>query len=86
MRIVLEELGYDPNNHRSQGISENLIEWADNIIVMGNVHQNYISEHFPDSLEKVVNWVVKDPHFAVGTELHREVASQIEEKIKQVFL
>jgi protein-tyrosine-phosphatase len=85
MRLALEELGYDPNNHRSQGISESLLSWADEIIVMGNAHEKYIAEHHPEYLNKVSNWRVRDPHFATGNELHREVARQIEELVLLKF-
>ena len=81
MRIVLEELGYDPNNHRSQNISENLLSWADKIICMGNVHVKHIVEHYPEYSQKVNNWLIDDPHFATGTDKHREVARQIQNQI-----
>ena len=81
MRLVLEELGYDPSNHRSQGITEELLAWADKIVVMGNVHEKYIAERYPQHSHKVSNWLVKDPHFAIGNELHYEVAKQIREQV-----
>lgn len=78
MRLTLEELGYDADSHRSQAISNDLLSWADEIIVMGNVHLRYIADHYPDSLPKVSVWLVDDPHFAKGREKHREVAMQIQ--------
>ena len=85
MRLVLEELGYDPNNHRSQGITESLVEWATVIVCMGNVHQKYIAEYYPEHSHKVSNWLVKDPHFATGNELHYEVAKQIRDQVYLQF-
>ena len=78
MRLALEELGYDPNNHRSQGLTAELLEWADIVVCMGNVHMRHIAEHFPHHVHKVTLWLVDDPHFATGTEKHRAVAKQIE--------
>ena len=83
MRLVLEELGFDGTTHRTQGISESLLSWADKIIVMGNVHEKYIAEHYPEHSHKVNNWLIKDPHFATGMDQHREVAKQI---LKKVYL
>jgi protein-tyrosine phosphatase len=85
MRLVLEELGYDPNNHRSQGITESLVEWATVIVCMGDVHQKYIAEYYPEHSHKVSNWLVKDPHFATGNELHYEVAKQIRDQVYLQF-
>ena len=85
MRQALEELGYDPNSHRSQGISQELLQWADIIVCMGNAHWKYIAEHYPEYLPKVSNWMVKDPHFATGNELHRQVARQIQHLVQLNF-
>jgi protein-tyrosine-phosphatase len=86
MRMALEELGYNPNNHRSQGVSEELLAWADKIVIMGNAHEKFITEHYPQYLTKITNWNVKDPHFATGNELHRKVAKEIEVKVNQLFV
>jgi protein-tyrosine-phosphatase len=85
MRLALEELGYNPNNHRSQGITEELLQWADVIVCMGNVHQKFIATNYPQHSTKITNWLVDDPHFAVGTEKHRAVAKEIEAKVLSHF-
>jgi protein-tyrosine-phosphatase len=85
MREVLENLGYYPHNHRSQGISADLLDWADVIVCMGNVHEKYMTVHYPQHCHKVTNWLVDDPHFAVGTEKHYSVAKQIEELVLSRF-
>lgn len=85
MRTVLEEMGYDPWQHRSQGISEELLQWADTVVVMGNVHEKFIAKHYPQHLSKVENWKVKDPHFAKGSEMHRRVAIEIENLVLKRF-
>ena len=85
MREALENLGYNPDNHRSQGVSVHLLDWADIIVCMGNVHEQYISTHYPQHSNKVRNWQIKDPHFATGTELHRQVAGQIQQRTLAEF-
>ena len=85
MRLVLEELGFDGTTHRTQAISESLLPWADTIVCMGNVHEKYIAEHYPQHSPKVVNWRIDDPHFATGMDKHREVVKQIQEKVYFLF-
>lgn len=79
------EMGYDPLKHRSQGITEDLVEWADRIVVMGNVHQKYIAKHYPQYLDKVENWKIDDPHFSKGSEVHKRVAAEIENLVLKNF-
>ena len=81
MRLALEELGYDGSTHRSQGLTPELLQWAEVVICMGNVHEKCIAERYPEHSHKVSNWLVKDPHFATGNELHRAVAKQIQEQV-----
>jgi protein-tyrosine-phosphatase len=85
MLLALQELGYNGSTHRSQGISESLLSWADKIVVMGNVHEKYVETHYPEHSHKVTNWLVKDPHFATGNEIHRAVAKQIQEQVLLQF-
>lgn len=85
MLIALEELGYDGSDHRSQAISEELLSWADTIVVMGNVHERFIADRFPKYSSKVQNWRIKDPHFEKGMDTHREVVRQIQKRIQAEF-
>lgn len=85
MREVLVEMGYCGDSHRSQGISRELLQWADKVVCMGNVHERFIQEHFPEFTSKVTNWLIKDPHFAQGTREHRVVAEQLKELVLQHF-
>jgi protein-tyrosine-phosphatase len=85
MLLALEELGYDGSNHRSQGICESLLQWADVIVCMGNVHEKYVGTHYPEHSHKVSNWLIDDPHFATGMDKHREVAKQIQEQVYLQF-
>jgi protein-tyrosine-phosphatase len=81
----LEELGYDGKDHRSQGITLDLVAWADTIVCMGMVHEKFIEMRYPENIHKVVNWLVKDPHFAPGMETHRAVVKEIKERVMDQF-
>lgn len=85
MRKAVAELGYDGDPHRSQAITKELVDWADIIVCMGNVHENYINQHYPEHSWKAMNWQVKDPHFAQGDEEHKSVAKQIRELVFHHF-
>lgn len=85
MRKAVAELGYDGDSHRSQAITKELVEWASVIVCMGNVHEIYINQHYPNHSNKVMNWLVKDPHFAQGEEEHRAVAKRVRELVLHHF-
>ena len=85
MLLALQEIGYDGSNHRSQGISENLLSWADIIVCMGNVHVKRIEADYPQHSHKVSNWLIDDPHFATGMDKHRAVTKEIEQKVKNLL-
>ena len=81
MLMALAELGYDGEGHRSQSITPELVVWADTIVCMGRVHEKFINAHYPEYICKVANWLIKDPHFASGVEVHRAVAREIKERV-----
>lgn len=81
MRTVLTEMGYNPEGFRSRGVTLEDINWADQIIVMGNAHLKYFSQHYPQVTDKIELWPTVDPHFAQGDETHRKVAKQLEQRI-----
>jgi protein-tyrosine-phosphatase len=86
MLMALEDIGYDGKNHRSQGITPELVSWADTVVCMGRVHEKFINTHHPEHSHKVINWLVKDPHFASGVETHRAVAREIKERVMDQFV
>ena len=51
---VLAELEVDLSTHRSQGLSEELVDWADHILVMELRHQIDLHTRFPESEGKVL--------------------------------
>ena len=50
---VCKEIGVDISSHRSQGVTQELVSWADHILVMEFAHAHYIREHF-EHLDKVI--------------------------------
>jgi len=44
---VMGELGLDISSHRSQGVEQELVDWADYILVMELRHQMKLHERFP---------------------------------------
>lgn len=85
MRMVLNEMGYNPEGFRSRGVSAADVKWADKIIVMANAHLKYFSLHYPEVRDRIELWPIPDPHFASGSELHVSVAKDIEQRILDQF-
>ncbi len=50
---VAESVGLDLMSHRAKPVSNDLIEWADRIVVMSPEHADFIEMNFPDGMEKV---------------------------------
>jgi protein-tyrosine-phosphatase len=46
------EHGADLSGHRSQGLSQELVDWADLILVMERAHVRFIEEHFPEAVTR----------------------------------
>ena len=68
---VMRELGMDMRDHRSQPISEELLKWADYIVVMEPGHSEHISALLPEVAPRIIGlWTylaesedhVPDPH------------------------
>lgn len=53
-RKAIAELGGNLTAHRSQAVTEELVAWADRILVMELRHASLIREQFPTADEKVL--------------------------------
>jgi protein-tyrosine phosphatase len=51
------EIGLDLAAHRSQGLTEELVRWADRILVMEPEHAVRVRELVPDVGEDLVNFI-----------------------------
>ena len=50
----MREMGVDISTIRSKGLSLELMDWADYVLVMENKHASSIRRHFPQHDEKVL--------------------------------
>lgn len=50
---AVRELGFDLSDHRSQPMSQELVDWADRILVMEMRHAQDVRERFPIADEKL---------------------------------
>ncbi|MBE5759028.1 MAG: low molecular weight protein arginine phosphatase [Clostridiales bacterium] len=50
--LALENLGYEPEKHRSKPLSKKLIDWADIIFAMEATHVEIVCAMFPEAAEK----------------------------------
>lgn len=50
---VIEEMGGDLSGHRSQGVTDTLVEEADLILAMAPEHTDYLHKNFPEYRENV---------------------------------
>ena len=51
---VCKEVGVDISAHRSQGITHELISWADWVLVMELAHASHLREYYPEVGERML--------------------------------
>ncbi len=85
MRIILEELGYNGENHRSQSISKELMSWADIVVTMANAHIKHVEANYPEHLSKLQKWYIDDPHFSSDPAVHRRVIDELRTHVQDHF-
>lgn len=84
MRDVLTSEGYPTEGIRSTVITQELVDWADQIFYMDDANEKRFIEQFGqmDKAQKLSNMVagvkkIPDPAFAEGTEMHVQVVQLI---------
>ena len=93
---VAKEKGVDITGHTSKGITESIVEEADIIFVMADIHRKFLINHFPDFAQKVhlltnfalekneqQNATVKDP-IGENLKFYRQVINHIENEIDRI--
>jgi protein-tyrosine-phosphatase len=90
-RSVAQENGMDLAHHQSQAVREELVEWADDILCMGDTHRRALLQKYPFAARKThllreagglaEPWDISDP---VGQSLavYQECATEIEEALE----
>lgn len=82
IKVCMDEEGIDVRNQISKKINEELIEWADSVILFDNNREDW-----PDFLKKsnkIIIWEIEDPRHG-DLEMNRKVRDQIKEKIKELI-
>jgi protein-tyrosine-phosphatase len=86
MRRIMAEMGYSGENHIAQPFTQDLLDWADQIVCMSHLHVSRINKRFNVDQNKITNWEITDPFHYTGDDTHRAVAQQIKERVFQHFL
>lgn len=93
---VMREGGVDIHQHLSKPLSEDLMKWADVVLVMTRDHLDEVSERFPHRSDKVhllTVWPeteveghdeIDDPHGG-DMETYRQIASRIEAEVQRIL-
>lgn len=88
--ITMKNFGIDISNHKSQLISQKLIDENDFIFAMTNAHKNFLLENFPSAADKIFtlasfsdnpNYDIIDP-FAGDIEIYKKCATEISVLVK----
>ena len=77
---IMRELGINITNHKPKGVTSDLINWADKIILLdSSIEEDFIN--LPSSnKEKIIVWNIKDPYMT-SKENFRRIRNLIHEKI-----
>ena len=67
---VLEEHGIDLSTHRSKVLTQEMVDWADRIIVMEEYHRRLISRYFKNADDRVQLISSYAPDRRVPREIH----------------
>jgi protein-tyrosine phosphatase len=92
VETVLRERDIDISGHRSDYISQEILRWADHILVMSKDHEEYISEYFPEynyKLNLLTEFVgesgeIDDP-IGCDVTIYRKYRDYLEYLIKKIF-
>jgi protein-tyrosine phosphatase len=84
MRDVLNDHGYKTEGIRSTAVTQELVDWADEIFYMDDANKKRFVDKFGDlpKAQKLSNLIpgvkkIPDPAFADGTNMHHEVVNLI---------
>lgn len=89
---MMAEQGVDLSQHRSQVLSESLLQWADLVLTMTDSHRQHIVSQYVIPSNKVYTLAefsgaeiidITDP-FGLGNEAYRQSALQLQQLIKQL--
>lgn len=80
MRETLQKEGYPSEGIRSTAVTQDLVDWADQIFYMDDANERRFKDAFGEmaKAQKLSNMIpgvkkIPDPAFADGTDMHHEV-------------
>jgi len=85
--LALNEMyAADISSHKSKTISRELVDWADEIFVVGKSHAGHILSYFPSAADKlyVANPEVSDP-FMQDLEVYKNTAEELYSQIQNRY-
>ena len=85
--LALKEMfGEDISSHQSKTVSRELVDWADEIFVVGKSHAGYILSYFPSAADKiyVATPEVSDP-FMQGIDVYKNTANELYSQIESRY-
>ena len=89
---VAREAGLDLSRHRSQGVSDELVAWADYILVMETAHAVHLAETYPDHGTEVVQLglligdsEIADPHGSWFKAPYRRMRDDVRRALERFF-
>ena len=79
---IMRELGVNITNHKPKGVNQDLLNWADRIILLDrSIEEDFINQPSSNK-EKIIVWDIKDPYMT-SKENFRRVRNLIHEKIQE---
>jgi protein-tyrosine phosphatase len=94
---VAGEHGVDLSDHRSQPLTEDLLKWADLVLVMDSSHEQFIRTHFPAFRENVFllkkfdrkkknpeSTDIEDP-IGFGKDMYEAVFDELNREIRRIL-
>jgi len=89
---VAREVGIDLTGHRSQGLSVELVAWADHVLVMEPAHAEHLATTFPDLASDVVQLgllvgrgQIDDPHGSWFKGPYRRMRDEVRRALERFF-
>lgn len=84
---ALADYGVKNVAHKAQGVTRELVDWADKILCMEERHKESVLAQFPDAADKLESFTIRDPYLrpaAVYKSVLKEIADVIENLLKKI--
>ncbi len=81
VKICMDEEGIDVRSKISKALTEEMVNWADKIIVFDSLREDW--PNFLRRSEKIEVWEIADPRGG-DLEVHRRIRDEIKERVKRI--